>query len=291
MDIQMLNLENEKSIHITNLCSSIQDGVKLDPDLCLVTYDGKKIFTHKLIFNLFSETLKHVFNDLPTHTEIATMYIPTDCETAVLNLIKMLTEGFVLSTESEELVEVANIAEILGITLAGLQMGKRKKGRVTLNESVQSSIREERIIDRPRDNEDNDEDVSTNDDHDETEFQLEEKVQENEEDFIESESHLELSVDVQLENKGPKGKRECTECGKMFPHKQAYVHHMLIHSGEKPFQCDLCSKSFRAPYAFNQHKMTHNEVNPFTCELCENSFSTKHSLKRHLIRVHKSNQN
>ena len=145
--MQMLNLETERSIHVTNLCSSIQDGDKVDPDLCLITEDGTKVFTHKLIFNLFSETLKHVFNDIIFTTEITTVSIPAKCGTAVLNMIKMLTEGFVLSTESEELVEVANIAEDLGITLAGLQMGKRKKGKVHLNDNVWSGIKEDSIID------------------------------------------------------------------------------------------------------------------------------------------------
>ena len=112
----------------------------VDPDLCLITNDGTKVFTHKLIFNLFSETLKHVFNDLTFTTQMTSVSIPTNSANAVLNLIKMLTEGFVLSTESEELVEVGNVAEHLGITLAGLQMGKRKKGKVQLNDTVQSHL-------------------------------------------------------------------------------------------------------------------------------------------------------
>ena len=68
----------------------------------------------------------------------------------------MLTEGFVLSTESEELVEVANIAEHLGITLAGLQMGKRKKGKIQLTDTMQSVIKEEHTKDYTGDENDDD---------------------------------------------------------------------------------------------------------------------------------------
>ena len=76
-----------------------------------------------------------------------------------------------LTTESEELVEVANVAEYLGITLAGLQMVKRKKGKIQLTDTVQSVIKEEHTKDYTGDENDDDtkenevngENVSTDD--------------------------------------------------------------------------------------------------------------------------------
>ena len=52
--------------------------------------------------------------------------------------------------------------------------------------------------------------------------------------------------------------------------------HMIVHSGDKPFECDTFKKRFPRKFALIEHKRIHTGEKPFECKICKKTF-TKHS--------------
>lgn len=73
----------------------------------------------------------------------------------------------------------------------------------------------------------------------------------------------------------------CAECGKSYS-KGALQHHMLTHSGSRPFACHICSKSFRQKVHLERHIATHTGEKPFQCSYCGKCFSRKDTCQLHL---------
>ena len=73
----------------------------------------------------------------------------------------------------------------------------------------------------------------------------------------------------------------CTVCGKTFTKKRYMDIHMLVHTGEKPYECDECGRAFRQRSALRTHMVTHTGARPFPCSVCGASFTTSFSMKRH----------
>ncbi|NXO73760.1 ZN740 protein, partial [Phainopepla nitens] len=57
--------------------------------------------------------------------------------------------------------------------------------------------------------------------------------------------------------------------------------HILIHTGEKPFECDMCDMRFIQKYHLERHKRVHSGEKPYQCERCMQSFSRTDRLLRH----------
>nr|XP_033788628.1 gastrula zinc finger protein XlCGF49.1-like [Geotrypetes seraphini] len=77
----------------------------------------------------------------------------------------------------------------------------------------------------------------------------------------------------------------CVICGKSFNHKHRLIHHLRIHTGERPFKCTECGKSFIQKQHLIKHQRLHTGERPFVCNECGKSFSLKHNLVTHK-RIH-----
>ncbi|KAL0839934.1 hypothetical protein ABMA28_016550 [Loxostege sticticalis] len=83
-------------------------------------------------------------------------------------------------------------------------------------------------------------------------------------------------------------KFECTQCGRVFLHRNSLMYHLLSHSGKQQV-CRECGKSFYTAAALKIHKRVHSDLRPCKCEECGREFRQWSDLKYHKSSIH-SNQ-
>ncbi|XP_059813324.1 zinc finger protein 281-like isoform X1 [Hypanus sabinus] len=74
---------------------------------------------------------------------------------------------------------------------------------------------------------------------------------------------------------------QCSQCNMCFIQKYLLQRHEKIHSGEKPFCCDQCNMRFIQKYHMERHKRTHSGEKPYQCHTCQQYFSRTDRLLKH----------
>jgi len=307
---KMYKLEGEPRKHSQSLLD-IQEGWRSsEPDMFILTEDGNKVYTQNIILCIHSKMLREIMRE-ERNSGIVGVSVPVRSCYAVLNFLKVLTEGVAFSFDSKELEEVTNVASVLGIELGRMQIGSRKgqskpeysEHKIDSEQSVVNVGEEmvECVIDtdteiklEKEENELN-EPVSV-----ETRMQLVgEKGIENDttcnicgktlNSTNALERHHEKRHSFQSKTKSPQpqihGQYSCNECDKSFTWKYTLNRHMRTHTGENLLSCEVCEKKVRDKYQLTQHLLTHSDVSPFQCH-CGKTFTTRCSLLRHEQRKH-----
>ena len=75
----------------------------------------------------------------------------------------------------------------------------------------------------------------------------------------------------------------CTQCDYSCSRSGNLKTHMLIHSGERPFMCDLCNFSCTQANDLKTHKLKHTGEKPNACKQCNFSCSHFNGLKCHMF--------
>ncbi|KRT80224.1 zinc finger protein [Oryctes borbonicus] len=78
----------------------------------------------------------------------------------------------------------------------------------------------------------------------------------------------------------------CSECSRVFMHKNSLVYHMRGHTGIRPHPCNQCGKSFFAASALKVHLRLHSGDKPYRCEYCGRYFRQWGDLKYHCVSIH-----
>ncbi|XP_057653314.1 zinc finger protein 300-like [Diorhabda carinulata] len=81
---------------------------------------------------------------------------------------------------------------------------------------------------------------------------------------------------------------QCNVCMKIFRTKPGLVHHIRIHTGERPYICHLCEKRFINGGHLHTHMRTHTGEKNHICAACNKAFATAQQLTKHTIAIHTS---
>ncbi|XP_050509841.1 zinc finger protein 585B-like [Diabrotica virgifera virgifera] len=87
--------------------------------------------------------------------------------------------------------------------------------------------------------------------------------------------------------KKPK-QHQCNTCAKVFRTKPGLVHHIRIHTGERPYVCHICEKRFINGGHLHTHMRTHTGEKNHICAACNKAFATAQQLTKHTIAIHTS---
>ncbi|RZC36565.1 zinc finger protein TC009514, partial [Asbolus verrucosus] len=89
-------------------------------------------------------------------------------------------------------------------------------------------------------------------------------------------------------SKKPMKQHQCDTCGKVFRTKPGLIHHIRIHTGERPYVCHLCDKRFINGGHLHTHMRTHTGEKNHICAACTKAFATAQQLTKHTIAIHTS---
>ena len=257
-------LSSKEEEHQQLLHDLLDTAKKQEEDVFLVSKEGHRIFTNRLLLSLYSPFLREMFVDISKDTPIG-ISIPLSFQ-ALVNLIKIITEGKAESGDQESLAEVGPAGSFVGIAMDNLNL-------VASDGSSVDSRKDEDSFDF---------------DCSEDNVYIGIKAEASDEN---NEIISDINKKVKKRKTGPKQSLnlKCNDCEKVFSERGNFNRHALTHSGIKRFSCEDCETKFARADKLKLHITQHHSVTGsenFGCEECDKTFTRKDHLSRHNARVH-----
>merc|ERR1719186_499161 len=112
---------SEKSKFTEILLNTIQKWCSEEPDVFLISSEGLKIYTQKILLSFYSQTLRDVLNSINNNSTPG-ISVPIKAENISI-LLKVLETGLVISRNKDAFLEVGEAASILGIAFNSADTG------------------------------------------------------------------------------------------------------------------------------------------------------------------------
>jgi len=206
-------LEHVLSDHMALMAETMQKWSNSQPDVYIISEEGHKIYTHKLLIGFYSPALGSILRTDYTQ-DMPAISLPASSN-SIVNLLKVLSTGIAISNSKADLLAVSKAAEAISIEMVNWQIGvKNRRGlKVAKNENelikkIKQKSVSKKISSPPVKQEDAD--------------NYEEK------------------------------KYSCPDCGKHFGRKDHLNRHALIHS-DVVYPCDICGSSFKRKDGLKLH--------------------------------------
>merc|ERR1719154_165538 len=103
------------------LMGTVQKWANGQPDVYIISEEGHKIYTQKLLVTFYSSTLSSILNG-GVDNEIQGVSIPAS-SSSIVNLLKVLATGIAITKNKLDLTDVSKTAEAMGISMENWQIG------------------------------------------------------------------------------------------------------------------------------------------------------------------------
>jgi len=268
-------------------------------DLLIISEDGESVFCSRILFSIFSKTLRDILQTCIT-SDMPGISLPVSAG-SMRSLVTVLVEGRAISDNREDLMGVSAAARLLGIDFKELQIGTK---------NVKSSSHFQRNLD--------DKDLS----HVQTPLEVvdeeclavcgskvSKEVRDEQKEITRTPSSTEndvlsppaeklyhcekcnkhfpdekyLTLHKHMKHSTKmESNVHCKECREIFSSGTALADHMVLHT------CHICKTIFRKPAQLNVHMKSHvnfktNLDKAFQCDFCEKSFKQMKNLKSHSV--------
>ena len=306
------------------LRDSVLEWSKAENDVFIVSQEGHKIFTHKIILKFYSRSLGEVMDSLPSPSTSTISGISISASSSsISSLLHILTTGKAASNNKETLVNVKEAAKALGINLGNCLLESRESNARTKKVPVEFELK--RSIDKDVDTEvspanlavfknrkegmDGIDPIAVDSivvKEDDTKYLNDKNIEpkktpllytkvfsENKTVNQEKRQEKQKSVinEVKLEEVSIDRNEEvkdapynCHVCDHAFHSEKKLNKHILKHT--KRYSCDQCDKSFPLRGTLKLHKNVHLTEKPYKCNVCGKEFTQAGNLRIHDRRYH-----
>eukprot|EP00092_Neocalanus_flemingeri_P025062 GFUD01027178.1.p1 GENE.GFUD01027178.1~~GFUD01027178.1.p1 ORF type:complete len:391 (+),score=104.27 GFUD01027178.1:61-1233(+) len=264
-------LEHSNEEQRSLLSSTVQKWSNSQPDMYMISIEGHKIYTQRILLGLYSSLMDGLLS-IPGLGDLPGVCVPASSG-CLVNLLKILTSGVAIANNKAHLLEATKAAEVIGIKLDNCQIGMKKKKPDAVKPVVAKTAVK---VNRPATPTDRKRKAQTQTLPNKAKVKVPviTHVKEEVEDQEELNDLLLNGADVILKegdgnqdgiiegNSASLKKLKCSQCDKDFKSKQALKRHFLIHTDNPtPFGCDYCKKKFDRKYRLDKHiKSAHDEV-------------------------------
>ena len=297
---------------LRNILTSITSA---ECDIILVTHHGRRIFSHKRLFSLYSKTFASWVSSVSScRNESIAVTVDASFE-SVSSIIAVLSTGEATIANQEDLLDIVGLGNMIGIDMENcviefsksvdeIRTGTSKKKRKR-NKNRSLSLEEEFTFFNEEDayiaNVSNDiRELTIKKSYTTEEVQEDSQIQEiefNSQETIIEYDHEQLKENVKIENlenfyqdsddksSDPLAKRDDSSKADLDLVINPSMKRQRAKK-EKNLDCENCGERFAYELNLNKHKRIHTEEKPFKCTDCGEKFA-----KKTVLKFHRANKN